>query len=60
MREHVAPALYYLEVHLLQAPQPRHVRRATTLALAGLFAAVLLACVVATIAHTSCCFNLPV
>jgi beta-lactamase regulating signal transducer with metallopeptidase domain len=55
-----AATLFRHRLALLQAPQPRHACRATTLTLVGLFAAVLLACVVATIAHTSCCFNLPV
>jgi hypothetical protein len=44
---------------LLQAPRPRRAGRAAILALVGLFAAVLLACMVETIAHTSCCFNFP-
>lgn len=44
----------------LQASQPRQTSRAAILALTGLFAAVLLACMVETIAHTSCCFNYPV
>jgi beta-lactamase regulating signal transducer with metallopeptidase domain len=44
----------------LQASQPRRASRAAILALTGLFAAVLLACMAETIAHTSCCFNYPV
>lgn len=43
----------------LQASQPRRASHAAILALTGLFAAVLLACTVETIAHTSCCFNFP-
>ena len=54
-----AATLFSQRLACLQASQPRRASRAATLALAGLFAAVVLACIVETIAHTSCCFNLP-
>lgn len=54
-----AATLFAHRVARLQASQPRGASRAATLALIGLFAAVLLACMVETVAHTSCCFNLP-
>jgi len=54
-----AATLFSHRLALLQAAQPRRASRAAMLALLGLFGAVLLACMVETIAHTSCCFNLP-
>lgn len=55
-----AATLFSHRLALLQAAQPCRASRAAMLTLLGLFAAVLLACMVETIAHTSCCFNLPV
>ena len=55
-----AATLFSHRLALLQTAQPRRASRAAVLALLGLFGAVLLACTVETIAHTSCCFNLPV
>ena len=54
-----AATLFSHRLACLQASQPRRASRAATLALVGLFAVVVLACIVETIAHTSCCFNLP-
>lgn len=44
----------------LRASQPRRASRAAIAALVGLFAAVMVACMAETVAHTSCCFNFPV
>lgn len=54
-----AATLFSHRLALLQAGHPRRASRTAVLALVGLFAAVLLGCTVETIAHTSCCFNLP-
>jgi len=54
-----AATLFSHRLALLQTSQPNHASRAAMLALLGLFTAVLLGCMVETIAHTSCCFNLP-
>jgi beta-lactamase regulating signal transducer with metallopeptidase domain len=55
-----AATLFTHRLARLQASQPRPASRAAILALTALFGAVLSACIVETIAHTSCCFNLPV
>jgi bla regulator protein BlaR1 len=55
-----AATLFSHRLARLQASQPRRASRPAILALVGLFAAVVLAGIVETIAHTSCCFNFPV
>lgn len=54
-----AATLFSHRLELLQASEARRASRAAILALGGVFAVVLLACTLETIAHTSCCFNLP-
>lgn len=55
-----AATLFTHRLARLQASQPRGASRAAILTPSALFAAVLLTCIVETIAHTSCCFNFPV
>jgi beta-lactamase regulating signal transducer with metallopeptidase domain len=52
-----AATLFSHRLALLQASQPRRASRAAILALIALFGAVLLACMVETIAHTPGCFS---
>jgi beta-lactamase regulating signal transducer with metallopeptidase domain len=52
-----AATLFSHRLARLRAAQPHHARAAVDLALVGIYGAVLLACIVETIAHTPSCFK---
>jgi hypothetical protein len=52
-----AATLFSHRLARLRAAQPHHARGGVELALVGIYGAVLLACIVETIAHTPSCFK---